>query len=586
MNKLESIEIENIKGIGHKKFDVNLFPNKPSIFVAPNGFGKSSIACAFESLKNSKLELDEKNFHLNDGGLIPKLTIKLDSNNFMANDSVNTINSQFDCFVINSPLMAKARKFRIGGQILATASLESKSIELISTIPDKVNFDYSISILATNFGVNGKILPNIKANLLVDKSFWYLFSKKVDIRDFTKKLTFTNFLTPIIDRINTQSGTASQLITYIEENELSNFSQIIPLEKLSNIIKEFGYGITESYLISIEIAWLSQTPSFKKALEYVLYLIEKEFYNELINSIDTTRHNIQVKEEKKSGSNPKKKLLVEFPSADQMSNGQRDILSFIAQIQKAKRSFNKQHCILIIDEVFDYLDDANLVAFQYYVTNILEEFKQQGRFIYPILLTHLDPLYFNHFSFNKHKLQIKYIANNSTRTPSVFLNIVKKRDDVNIKDDVSKHHFHYHPDNIDLQDKFQALTLRRAWGKSHDFYQEVYSEVEKYLPNPPLEYDCIAISFAVRIKIEEKLYSLLTTDEQRRIFLEDKNNGTKYKLHYCVNELGINVPETYFLLGLIYNDNLHWKNNMDIETPLISKLENMTIKKMIKEIFV
>ncbi|MFV0562780.1 hypothetical protein [Malaciobacter mytili] len=51
MNKLESIEIENIKRIGHKKFDVNLFPNKPSIFVALNGFGKSSIVCAFESLK-------------------------------------------------------------------------------------------------------------------------------------------------------------------------------------------------------------------------------------------------------------------------------------------------------------------------------------------------------------------------------------------------------------------------------------------------------------------------------------------------------------------------------------------------------
>jgi len=43
MNKLESIKIENIKGIGNKQFMVNLFPNKPSIFVAPNGFGKSYL---------------------------------------------------------------------------------------------------------------------------------------------------------------------------------------------------------------------------------------------------------------------------------------------------------------------------------------------------------------------------------------------------------------------------------------------------------------------------------------------------------------------------------------------------------------
>jgi len=585
MNKLESIEIENVKGIGNKTFLVNLFPNKPSIFVAPNGFGKSSLGCAFESLKTTKLELDEKNYHLNNSSLIPKLTVTLDATNYIADNTSNNIKTKFDYFVINSPLRAKAKRFRVGGQTLATASLESESIELISTIPDKVNFDYSVSTMASTFGTNGKILPNIKTNLLVDKSFWYLFSKKVDISDFNKKIIFINLLVPIIDRINTQRGTVNQLMAYIEENELSNFSQIQPLENLSNIIREFGYEVVESYLIAIEIASLSQTPSFKNALAYTLYLLEKEFYNDLISSIDTTRHNIQVKEEKKSKRSSKKKLLVEFPSADQMSNGQRDILSFIAQIQKARRSFNKQHCILVIDEVFDYLDDANLVAFQYYVTNILEEFKQQDRYIYPILLTHLDPLYFNHFSFNKHKLQIKYIANNSTRTQSVFLNIVKKRNDVNIKDDVSKHHFHYHPDDIDLQDKFQALTLRRVWGKSHDFYQEVFTEVEKYLQNPPEEYDCIAISFGVRIKIEKKLYSLLTTDEQRRVFLEEKNNGTKYKLEYCANDLGMNVPETYFLLGLIYNDNLHWKNNRDIETLLISKLENMTIKKMIEEIF-
>ena len=583
MNKLESIEIENVKGIGSRNFLVNLFPNKPSIFVAPNGFGKSSIACAFESLKNSKLELDEKHYHLNNSALAPKLKLILDSNPFVADNTSNHIKSQFDCFVINNPLIAKGTKRRIGGFTTVSASLESETIELISTIPDKINFDYSISTMSTAFGVNGKILPNMKASLLLDNSFWYLFSKKIDIRDFTKKLTFINLLIPVIDRINAQSGTTNQLMTYIEENELSSLSQIVPLERLSTIIREFGSSEIESYLIAIEIAWLSQTSSFKNALTYILYLVDKEFYNDLISSIDTTRHNIQVKEERKSRSNPKKKLLVAFPNADQMSNGQRDILSFIAQIQKAKRNFIKQHCILIIDEVFDYLDDANLVAFQYYITNIIEEFKSQGRFLYPILLTHLDPSCFNHFSFNKHKLQIRYIASNSYRTPSVFIKIVKNRDHLSIKNNVSKHHFHYHPDNIDLESAFQALSLRRAWGKSHSFYQIVYDEAQKYLANTT--YDCIAVSFAVRIKIEAKLYSLLIEDEQKRIFLEDKNNGTKYKLEYCANDLGINVPETYFLLGLIYNDNLHWKHNRDYETPLISKLENMTIKKMIQEIF-
>jgi len=198
MNKLESIEIENIKGIGNKQFIVNLFPNKPSIFVAPNGFGKSSIACGFESLKPSKLELDEKNHHLNNSNLVPKLTVTIDSNSFIADNSSNTIKSLFDCFVINSPIMAKATKRRIGGFTTATASLESEPIELISTIPNKCDFDYSISSMVSKFGRNGKVLPNIKTCLLKDKEFWYLFSKKVDIREFNKKLTFVNLLTPII----------------------------------------------------------------------------------------------------------------------------------------------------------------------------------------------------------------------------------------------------------------------------------------------------------------------------------------------------------------------------------------------------
>ena len=583
MNKLESIEIENIKGISHKKFDVNLFPNKPAIFVAPNGFGKSSIACGFESLKPSKLELDEKDYHLINNSLIPKITVTIDSNSFVADNSSNSIKSKFDYFVINSPIMAKATQRRIGGYTTATASLESEPIELISTIPDKYDFDYSISNMASRFGKNGKVLPNIKVDLLKNKNFWYLFSKKIDIKEFSKKITFINLLIPIINRINDQDGIAIKVKSYIESNELESFSNIVPLKDLADIINKFGYSSTESYLIAIEVAWLTETTNFKNALNYTLYILEKEFYNDLLKSVDTTRYHISVIEKKKTKKGSKKKLIIEFPSADQMSNGQRDILSFIAQIQKARRSFTKEHCILIIDEVFDYLDDANLVAFQYYVTNMIEEFKEENRFLYPILLTHLDPAYFRHFSFNKHRLQIRYLARNSSISPSVFLKVIKYRDNPSIKDKVSKYHFHFHPDNMDLESEFQSLGLRKVWGKSHNFYNEVYKEVDKYLKDE--DYDAIAVLFGVRIKIEEKIFSKLTEENHKKVFLDEKNNGTKHKLEYCTNELGIAIPETFFLLGLIYNDNLHWHQHRDYETPLISKLENMTIKKMIQEIF-
>jgi hypothetical protein len=73
----------------------------------------------------------------------------------------------------------------------------------------------------------------------------------------------------------------------------------------------------------------------------------------------------------------------------------------------------------------------------------------------------------------------------------------------------------------------------------------------------------------------------LNSEQQKIEFLE--THKTKSKLEYC-EEKGIKIPETHYLLGLIYNDDLHWREHRDYETPLFSKLENMTIKKMIKEI--
>lgn len=53
-NMINKIRIENVKGydVQGKDLNVNLDPTKINLCVAPNGFGKSSLATAFESLKN------------------------------------------------------------------------------------------------------------------------------------------------------------------------------------------------------------------------------------------------------------------------------------------------------------------------------------------------------------------------------------------------------------------------------------------------------------------------------------------------------------------------------------------------------
>ncbi|MFZ2795376.1 MAG: hypothetical protein WAZ38_07345 [Prolixibacteraceae bacterium] len=102
-------------------------------------------------------------------------------------------------------------------------------------------------------------------------------------------------------------------------------------------------------------------------------------------------------------------MTVEWPKAHEISNGQRDVLSLITLLMRAKRNFRKTNCILVIDEIFDYLDDANLISFQYFITTMIEEMKDVGKNFFPILMTHLDPFYFNHFCFNRHKIKVVYL---------------------------------------------------------------------------------------------------------------------------------------------------------------------------------
>ncbi len=56
---------------------------------------------------------------------------------------------------------------------------------------------------------------------------------------------------------------------------------------------------------------------------------------------------------------------------------------------------------------------------------------------------------------------------------------------------------------------------------------------------------------------------------------------TKGKLQYAAARVA-DIPETYFLLGLVYNTNLHWKQGQDYVSPLIAKLSHPTIKNLIQ----
>lgn len=133
-----------------------------------------------------------------------------------------------------------------------------------------------------------------------------------------------------------------------------------------------------------------------KVQSYLAYKSLKESVDERLADFNTTGRTIRTHEDRG-------KLVVRFDRANSMSNGERDILSFVASITVAEYYFKKTVGILVIDEIFDYLDGSNMLAVQYYLSELIKRCKISGKVLYPLVFTHLDPAVFSNYYFNKKK---------------------------------------------------------------------------------------------------------------------------------------------------------------------------------------
>lgn len=578
---IKKIEIQNVKGIGsatpNGRYEFDLYPNKPIIFVAPNGFGKSSLLIAFKSMNTRKIKLEKNDYFENNEENKPSIKISyVDSNNNLqekvATEDSNEINDVFDWFVINNQVFAKAKKSRIAGAVVASASLETPPIILIKTIPEKAQFQYSIKNQKENFGNNSKILTNISV-LYKNKKFINELNKFHTILGRISGQRVQQKISEFITRVNMQNGTKEDLLTWVENNELETLDSIPNLFEIVELLKSFDLGfnnISENYLSAIQIAYDfdENQQEFKSATKWSNYDLEKEKYKNLFKDFNSSWKTFEPKEKKGS-------LIIEIPQACHISNGQRDIMCFIALLKQAELKLSKQKSILIIDEIFDYLDDANLITVQYYVTKLIKKFKNNGKKFFPIILTHLNPYYFKNYTFSKQK--IFFLEKKEAAISPHFRKILINRDNHLIKDNLSRHYLHFDPIPINIRPDFETLNLKPTWGDSSIFEIYINDEFGKYLSNESI-YDPFAVCCAVRKKIEESVYNQLENEDFKEEFIE--TNKTPNKLDYADSK-GVKIPETYYLLGIIYNDGLHWKNH---ESAIAGKLEHLTIRKMISEI--
>ena len=72
-----------------------------------------------------------------------------------------------------------------------------------------------------------------------------------------------------------------------------------------------------------------------------------------------------------------------------MSNGERNVLSFVASMVAFEARLGNKPDIPIIGEVFDCLDGTNLLAAQYYLSQMMAKAKKRGRTVTTAIMTHL-----------------------------------------------------------------------------------------------------------------------------------------------------------------------------------------------------
>ncbi|MEO8236249.1 MAG: hypothetical protein ABI549_12595 [Flavobacterium sp.] len=599
---IRRIEIENIKGISsgieRKVFTLDILPNKPSLLVAPNGFGKSSFSTAFDSLNRNRINLHEDDLHKKNSANRPSILLNYKDDggtdiDLTATDSSNTISGVFDCFVIKNQVKAKGVGQSFGGRINVSASLNVEPIILIDSITPNTTLTYSYTGNKTSFGSNGKVLTNINPILTIGGLFIELLkAENTTILTRSRNSTVQQAILDFTSRVNAQpnSKTIGELIAWINTNELATLQAIPYMSNLAAIIKNFDLNFqinreVESYLSAIQISNLFDLDrnAFKSFCNRKEYENEKESYTTLFEDFNSTW--VEFKPREKNNQ-----LILEFPKAHLISNGQRDVLCFMALLEKAKKKLTKQNCILIIDEVFDYLDDANLVAVQYYTSQFIEEFKFKNKKIYPLILTHLDPIHFKGYVFGrKLKLKIYYLDRYEATVSEHLIKVLKQRNISTsiLKNDIEKYLLHFHVDLINRRQDFDDLGLKQTWGEGNNFDNYVYGEAQKYF-NDETTFDPLAVCCAVRKKIEENVYNLISEVAHQNTFLNVMTGGTNEKLDFA-ESIGINVNEAYSFLGIVYNEALHWKDDRDKNaniSPAMGKLQNITIKKLVKSVFI
>lgn len=591
-NMITKISIKNIKGYNDsaKPLNMELNPNRVNIIYAPNGSGKTSLATAFNSLKSNKLKVSKEMLYKKDETLEPEIRLTIDNEELVADSKQNNISPKLNCCVINCHTAVSTISKNVGGKYHSISGyLDITDIVIKETIPDREYLKFSIQSIRNEFGVNGKVLPN-NFNDIKDVKFWKKLISKAELLDrFLNAKTRIKIINDIKQLFNGCIGTKKDIEQEIQDSVFDNlFNDSVYKEimkYINNIINLNNSKEKFYFFYELLYFWKESKDKIKKAIKYDEYKEFKDGFDKNLFLIGSTWKNIHTEEKDKQ-------LIVRFPHADEISNGQRDILTFVVDLLKFKTSIkeNKKY-LLIIDEIFDYLDDANIIAAQYFLSTLLKGHKGN---IYLCILTHLSPNVFRNYLFKKKNINIvdmlntKPIANKRFKEficLRTFLQEQKGEEEKKLYDNLCNYLFHYNTQSVEYEDDLQKYKTKHKdldckMGNTEYLHKKLIEQVNKYLSNQP-KYDPYAVAMALRLKVEKIAYNMLTSMDLKDEFM--KRNTTQEKFQFCIDNK-IPIPETLNIVNAIHNEANHLESE-EQDVSAIYKLQNNVIKDMIKKIF-
>lgn len=580
---ITNITITNIKGFGttDNSIDIELNPNRINIVVAPNGFGKSSLATAIRCISNNnrRLIVEKDDKFKKDESLSSSITIRLDDNTIVADVNQNGIAKELNCIVINSRVGANVLTQRIGTYTRSKGYVDIEDIE-VTRIVKRPTRKYKVSELQRIFGVNGRIVIKDISNLFANYKFLSAIPKLYPALDKFKAQMREDLVDEIWNKLKVLKG---DIISQINDSFFNNIEADPYYQEALSILSHYltFNSKLDTFQIFFQLDKLYQNHK-SELTELSHWANYEEYKRRLEDSIQRFNTSTWAHAEMHE---TKGNLVIKFPKADELSNGQRDILTFITQliIANSKLSNTKKN-LVIIDEVFDYMDDATQIAAQYYLSKMLNLDKGN---IYLIMLTHLDPNNFRSYIFNKRKINIQYLSKSNIAISDSMRAFIAFRDDKqtdkDLKDKLSRYFFHYHPEpNIDLtcENIPNVNNLKKTWFKLETFKTYIIGELNKYLSEEE-DYDPYAVCFALRFGIEKQVYISLANEDEKREFIETPK--TEKKLEFAENHNAMH-SDSFHILAAIYNDAEH-STDYTKDKRCILKLQNKVIRDIIKTIF-